>query len=60
MEATAAEILSAMDAHPDPEETPEDWQERRPWVELMLRTSNRESYEYLRDDGTTSGDCASS
>lgn len=57
LEAEAAEILRLNDAHPDPEETPEEWQERRPWHILALRTANRESYENLRDDGTTSGDC---
>lgn len=57
LEAEAAEILRLSDAHPDPEETPEEWQERRPWYILALRKANRESYEYLRDDGTTSGDC---
>lgn len=57
LEAEAAEILRLNDAHPDPEETPEEWQERRPWYILALRTANRESYENLRDDGTTSGDC---
>jgi hypothetical protein len=57
LEENAAEILRLNDAHPDPEETPEEWQERRPWFELMLRTTNRESYETRPDDGTTSGDC---
>ncbi len=57
LEAEAAEILHLSDAYPDPEETPEEWQERRPWYILALRKANRESYEPRPDDGTTSGDC---
>ena len=57
LEAEAAEILRLSDANPDPEETPEEWQERRPWYILALRKANRESYGPRPDDGTISGDC---